>query len=414
MSTQKIHVGLTGSFGSGCRTLMKALENIGFTGFSLSKYVREEWERRNCKKSSELAPRKELQDIGNDLREANGNNYLAKRAIEEALKETQGKTHLAFRGIRNVGEVQEFRKMFPDFFLIAVDCGTTLRWERVEPDYTKLGLTEYNFQADDERDKYEERIDHGQQVELCVDSADILINHYKNFPNEDIAVDKLKIKIEDYIHLITGEKKRSPYPMESYMNHAYTAASNSKCLKRMVGAVLIDEKNNVILSSGHNEVPQARVTEACLVKFAGRCYRDIYKENYFRELEKKGQTCPKCEEKLENITYPFHCKCGFDLDKYFIRDKALNRCRALHAEEKALLSLGSRNSEGLTLYTTTFPCFSCAKKIVDSKIKSVVYVEPYPDEESIEVLKEVKIPAIKFEGVKARAYFRLFGGYKKI
>lgn len=414
MSSDKIRLGLTGSFGSGCGTLMKALEKIDFKGFSLSKYVREKWEKKHGK-SSELAPREELQDIGNSLRKRYSNNYLAKKAIKEALKETKGKVNLAFRGIRNIGEVQEFRKTFSDFFLVAVDCATTRRWERVESDYVKLGLTEYNFQADDERDKYEEGIDHGQQVELCVDSADILINNHDNFPNEDIAVDKLKIKIEDYIHLITGEKRRSPWPIESYMNHAYTAASNSKCIKRSVGTVLVDEKNNVILSSGHNEVPQAGITEACIIKYAGRCYRDIYKENYFRELEKKGQTCPKCEEKLEDITYPFHCaKCGFDLDKYFIRDKALNRCRALHAEEKALLNLGSRNSEGLTLYTTTFPCFSCAKKIVDSKIKSVVYVEPYPDEESIEILKEVEIPAIKFEGVKARAYFRLFGGYKKI
>jgi deoxycytidylate deaminase len=40
---------------------------------------------------------------------------------------------------------------------------------------------------------------------------------------------------------------------------------------------------------------------------------------------------------------------------------------------------------------------------------NVIYVEPYPDEESVEILSEVGVRADKFEGVKARAYFRLFG-----
>ena len=193
------------------------------------------------------------------------------------------------------------------------------------------------------------------------------------------------------------------------MNTAYTAAANSRCIKRKVGAVIIDEKNDIVLSTGYNEAPKP--AEACTLKYAGRCYRDIYKQNYFRELEERGQKCPKCEKKLEDTVYPFHCKkCDFDFDKHFIRDKALNRCRALHAEEKAILGLGTRNTEGLTLYTTTFPCFSCAKKIVYGKFENVIYVEPYPDEESIEVLRDVGVAVNKFEGVKARAYFRLFGG----
>ena len=86
---------------------------------------------------------------------------------------------------------------------------------------------------------------------------------------------------------------------------------------------------------------------------------------------------------------------------------------ALHAEEKAILTAGSRNIEGCTIYTTTFPCFTCSQKIVFSKIKNVVYVEPYPDQDSIALLKEADIKVNKFEGVKAKAYFRVFGPWQR-
>lgn len=404
----KIFLGLTGSFGSGCTALMKGLEKMGFKGFSLSKYVKEEWKKKNPKKPLEVATREELQDVGNELRQKHGTSYLAKKAIEEATNEIKERSSIVFDSIRNLGEIGEFRSRFPVFFLIAVDCKTTLRWQRVKPTYDRLGLTEHHFQMDDVRDKFEEGIDYGQQVELCVDAADILICNNENYPDENVAVDKLKLRMEDYIDLMTDHRKRGPTPAESYMNMAYTAASNSNCIKRRVGAVIVDEKNESILSSGYNEVPKP--AEPCTLKYAGRCYRDIYKAKYFKDLEEKGQECPKCGKKLKNIVYPFHCECDFDLDKYFIRDKALNRCRALHAEEKAILSLDRKNAEALTLYTTTFPCFSCAKIILHSGIKNIVYVQPYPDEESIEVLGEVEIAAKKFEGVKARAYFRFFGG----
>jgi deoxycytidylate deaminase len=36
--------------------------------------------------------------------------------------------------------------------------------------------------------------------------------------------------------------------------------------------------------------------------------------------------------------------------------------------------------EGATLYTTTFPCVTCAKMIMAARIREVVYEEGYPDE----------------------------------
>jgi deoxycytidylate deaminase len=408
----KLVVGLTGSFGSGCSTLRESLRKLGFEPFSLSEHIRDIWQSRNPNKKREEATKRELQDIGNELREKEGDDYFADIAVKAANKKAVNKDQLVFDNIRNLKEVEYFRKEFPNFLLIAVDCSSPIRWNRVKNDYQMLGQTENQFEIDDRRDKYEEWNPHGQQVELCVDDADVMIDNDTTFQSHNLAIDKLKAKIEPYIDLLKG-KLRPPTPFESYMSIAYSASLMSQCIKRRVGAVIVDERKDAIIAVGYNENPPP--IKPCIVEYY-KCYRDIYKDKYFEDLERKGTTCPKCGEKIKDAKYPFLCKtkdCNFDLDKHFIKDKAMNRCTALHAEEKAILSAGSRNVENYTIYTTTFPCFTCAQKIVYSKIQSVVYVEPYPDQDSIRILDEAKVKVRKFEGVKAKAYFRLFGPWRR-
>lgn len=400
---KRLVLGLTGSFGSGCTTLKKSLEKLGFSSFSLSKYVKDEWEKKTGKKIAK-AKRPELQDMGNELRKNYKVNYLARLAIKEAKSKAKGKD-LVFDNIRNLGEVKHLRRVYQNFFLIAVDCSPKVRWDRIKEEYKRFGFSDDEFEDDDKRDKYEEGKDYGQQVELCVDDADVLIDNDKTFPTKKVAISKLKSKIFGYVNLMNG-KFRPPTPFESYMSIAYSASLMSQCIKRRVGSVIVDEKNDAILAVGYNENPAP--IKPCIHKYL-HCYRDIYKEVYFEDLERRGGSCPKCNKKLENLSYPFICKkCGFDLDRHYIKDKAMNRCTALHAEEKAILNAGSRNIAGYTIYVTTFPCFTCSQKIVYSNLKSVVYVQPYPDPDSTELLAEAGISVRKFEGVKAKAYFRLF------
>jgi deoxycytidylate deaminase len=53
--------------------------------------------------------------------------------------------------------------------------------------------------------------------------------------------------------------------------------------------------------------------------------------------------------------------------------------RAVHAEMAAITDAARHDISitGCTLYTTTFPCHDCAKHIVASGIRRVVYIEPY-------------------------------------
>jgi dCMP deaminase len=44
--------------------------------------------------------------------------------------------------------------------------------------------------------------------------------------------------------------------------------------------------------------------------------------------------------------------------------------------------------DGATLYCTHQPCVICAKMIINSGIKRIVYRNGYPDEFSLQLLKE--------------------------
>jgi deoxycytidylate deaminase len=280
-------------------------------------------------------------------------------------------------------------------------------WERVKPEYLAKQLTEEDFDINDKRDKNEEGIPFGQQVMLCVDEADILLKNDDPFPDEPLRIRKLKDKIKEYVDLLSGEL-RPPYDDEFNMSLAYTASLKSQCIKRQVGAVIVDERGNV-LSVGYNEnIPPLK---PC-IHDPGECERDIYKRDYFGKLKSDKQPCPKCNKPLD-FTSQFKCKkCNFDLDEYFIPDKALTNCSALHAEERALNSI-QNGGKGTTLYTTASPCKLCGVKISNSGIKKVVYGEAYTDTTALTKLKEKEVDAFMFEGIKARAYFRLFSNWRE-
>jgi deoxycytidylate deaminase len=166
------------------------------------------------------------------------------------------------------------------------------------------------------------------------------------------------------------------------------------------------------------------------------CYRDYLQQNFAQAIK----YCPTCGKEIELkikcyqcdrefSEYRKYCECGNELNvkykcekcgkkifKEFIPGasqspgKMLDMCRALHAEEAALLNLVKNNavSSDLVLYTTTQPCNLCANKIVNSGIKTVVYSEPYTIKESEEIFKKGGVKTKRFEGIKSSASFKLY------
>jgi dCMP deaminase len=58
-----------------------------------------------------------------------------------------------------------------------------------------------------------------------------------------------------------------------------------------------------------------------------------------------------------------------------------NHCkRAIHAEINAIMQCSPEEREGATIYVTAQPCMDCAKAIIASGIKRVVYAKPYRTE----------------------------------
>ena len=123
---------------------------------------------------------------------------------------------------------------------------------------------------------------------------------------------------------------------QRYLEMARIWAKNSYCTRRQVGALVV--KNNMIISDGYNGTPSG---------FENVCEDD------------------------NGVTKPY----------------------VLHAEANAITKLArsSNNSDGATIYITASPCIECAKLIIQSGIKRVVYGEKYRLMDGIELLERAGI-----------------------
>ena len=121
-----------------------------------------------------------------------------------------------------------------------------------------------------------------------------------------------------------------------YIRMAQIWAENSYCQRRKVGALIVKDK--MIISDGYNGTPAG--FENC------------------------------CEDETGH-TFPF----------------------VLHAEANAITKVARSNnsSDGATLYVTSSPCIECAKLIIQSGIKRVVFSEYYRLQDGIDLLRRAGI-----------------------
>ncbi|RKD31384.1 deoxycytidylate deaminase [Thermohalobacter berrensis] len=142
---------------------------------------------------------------------------------------------------------------------------------------------------------------------------------------------------------------------EYFMEIAHVVKKRSTCMRRNVGAVIVKDKR--ILSTGYNGAPSG--LKHC--KETG-CLRDKLKVPSGQRHE---------------------------------------LCRGLHAEQNAIVSAANFgvNIEGGVLYCTDQPCVLCAKMIINGGIKRVVFGKGYPDELSINLLKEANVELVKLDSI---------------
>lgn len=149
------------------------------------------------------------------------------------------------------------------------------------------------------------------------------------------------------------KKDKRPSWDEYFLQIAKTVAGRSTCLRRQVGALIVNDRR--ILATGYNGTPRGIVH--CLE--AG-CLR----------------------EKLNIPSGERH-----------------ELCRGLHAEQNALLqaALYGISVKGSSFYITNQPCIICAKMLINAGIKEVVIADVYPDRMAQEFLKEagIKVRIVK-------------------
>ena len=126
-----------------------------------------------------------------------------------------------------------------------------------------------------------------------------------------------------------------------YIEMAEIWAKNSYCKRRQVGALLV--KDNMIISDGYNGTPSG--------------FENVCEEN--------------------GVTKPY----------------------VLHAEANAIskVAKSGNNAEGSTLYVTASPCMECAKLIIQSGIRRVVYRDEYRLTDGIDLLRRAGIEVEKID-----------------
>ena len=124
-----------------------------------------------------------------------------------------------------------------------------------------------------------------------------------------------------------------------YIRMASIWAENSYCTRRQVGALIVKDK--MIISDGYNGTPSG--------------FENICEDN-------------------NGVTKPY----------------------VLHAEANAITKIArsGNSSDGATMYVTASPCIECAKLIIQSGFKRVVYSEKYRLEDGLELLKRANIEVV--------------------
>ncbi len=121
---------------------------------------------------------------------------------------------------------------------------------------------------------------------------------------------------------------------EYFMGIAMLSAERSKDNNTQVGACIVNQEHKIV-AVGYNGMP------------TGCCDDEM-------PWEREGETSL-------DTKYPFVC----------------------HAELNAILNSNSASLSGCTLYVTLFPCNECAKAIIQSGIKKIIYKSnKYSDSES--------------------------------
>jgi deoxycytidylate deaminase len=402
----------------------------------------------NC--SNKFKRYRQLQEAGKELRKVTGNRaILAEYAVQKIVVDRRGRNEAYAKGVaasqedllvpdrvaylidqvKRPEEVALLRAVYRNLFYVV---GVTRVNERRVSELAREGLRAEETPQLMEIDRFEDKLD-GQQLDKTLHLADYFIR------NDTVTVEDRRLKVDRALALLHGDQSITPTDVEQGMYAAYAAGLRSACLSRQVGASIVSSSGE-ILATGCNDVPKAggglysassgSNDMRCVHHQDQICFNDFHKkklqheigdevDSYLGTLTREGGKTPLALTKAEKEEL---------LDLIYERTRLgslIEFSRSVHAEMDAIVSLARMGGGvmGSTLYTTTFPCHSCARHIVAAGIVRVFYIEPYPksmarDLHDDAIAFEVeeggsnggapKVKFLHFEGVSPRQFQSFF------
>lgn len=438
--TSEIVIALCGPIGSPLHEVAESLKSILSKEFSyktgeiirLSEFIQKFGIKetpaieaiKQEKRSQSYKDKRILIEVGNGLRKDYSASVLADLAIHHIAKsrveqkETEARRvfHI-IDSIKNQEELEALRSVYGDMlYFLGVFSPLEVREKNLED----AGMSSAEVHSLIDQDSGEE-IYNGQTVRETFPQADF-------FFRIDADTDsQIKGKVERLLHLVLGTRIITPTLSETAMFKAASAAGNSACLSRQVGAAVTNEHGEM-LAVGWNDVP----------KKGGGLYafdpNDPAGDRDRRCWNMGGGTCFNDAEKdllAQLITDELVSQSLLDPAKRTsavraIRDNKklsglIEFSRSIHAEMHAILSAGQLDGTKLRhgkLFVTTYPCHSCARHIIAAGISEVYYIEPYRKSLAMKLHKDSlteretetsdKVKILMYEGVAPARYLGVF------
>ena len=158
----------------------------------------------------------------------------------------------------------------------------------------------------------------------------------------ELLINKIKIMIIEKERKASMSKREDYISWDQYfMGLAVLASKRSKDPNTQVGAVIINPKDNRVVSLGYNGFPYG-------------CSDDEYPWSSINMIKDNPDA-----DKI-NVKYSY----------------------VVHAEMNAILSAKGRDLTDCIMYVTYSPCNECMKAIIQSGVKKVIYLNEYKPKSS--------------------------------
>lgn len=456
--TPEIIIALCGPIGS---PLHETAEQISF---SLKKYGYKTYDIRlsdlirinskytsiNIDESTNLKKFKSLITVGDKLREIYGSDILAKLAIAkisaerkknfgefddivnesskgEASKIKNQKICHIIDSVKNSSELELLKSIYGKMiFSIGVFSPLEARRENL----SKINRLSVEDIAELINTDSGEEFDHGQSVRDTFPKCDYFLRVDSGLaePGNADAKGQILSKLERFFKLIFRSSVISPTEEENAMYAATSAARNSACLSRQVGAA-VTSSSGELLSTGWNDVPRnggglygKQSIRLKVIDPDHRCYT-LQNRNCSNDAEKRILSEVVIDSLVQEKIIPV--KKREAAIQTIIKNSRLKDLiefsRAVHAEMHAILGASRVAGErilGGKIFVTTYPCHSCARHIIASGISEVYFIEPYRKSLALKLHSDAmtesvietdeKVKLIQFDGVAPTRFLELF------